>query len=95
MENYYAKSIFIGRNSHGNFFGLNYKNESKRFRIQIFAVTWQVWAIDIYIGDTSVYTTMLLHQTGPELPTFEIRNSKVYKYGYYYSVTGAEIYSNK
>lgn len=94
MENYYAKSILIGRNSHGNFFGLNYKNESKRYRIQIFAVTWQVWAIDVYIGDTLVNTAML-HQTGPELPTFEIRNSKAYKYGYCYSVSGAELYANK
>lgn len=94
MENYYAKSVLIGRNSHGNFFGLNYKNESKYYRIQIFAVTWQVWAIDIYVGDILVDTAML-HQTGPELPTFEIRNSKVYKHGYYYSVSGAELYSNK
>lgn len=94
MENYYAKSVLIGRNSHGHFFGLNYKNESKYYRIQIFAVTWQVWAIDVYIGNTLAVTYML-HQTGPELPTFELRNSKVYKHGYQYNITGAELYSNK
>lgn len=93
MENYYAKSNFIGRKSYGSFFGLQFKNESKDYRIQIFAVTWQVWAVDIYYGKEFQFTVML-RQTGPELPTFEIRNSKCYKHGWCYTITGAESYSN-
>lgn len=93
-RNYYASSILLGRKSKGHFFGLKYVNKSKDYLLRIRVVCWQTWLVEIY-EDTSekLLDSFCIHQEGENLPTLELKNSRVYKHGYYYKFKNAEIYT--
>lgn len=94
MENYYAKSVILGRKSSGTFFGLKYENKSKHYKMQITAVCWQTWAVDIIDADTEKpVDRFTMKQSGEKTPSLELSDSRFYKKGYHYEASNCEMYS--
>ena len=94
MENYYAKSPVLGRGSSGTFFGLKYKNKSKNYKMRIYCVCWQTWAVDIIDADTEKpVDRYMLKQIEEKNTSFTLKDTKVYKTGWHWEITGCEMYS--
>lgn len=90
--NFYASSVIIGRKSKGCFFGLNYVNKSKDYLLRIHVVCWQTWLVEIYDNTSKKpIDSFFVYQREEELPTIELRNSRVYKHGYNYKFKNAFI----